>query len=270
MVLPCSDRIARVPPYSNSHTLSTRTGLSPTIARLSILFRFLHTRHWPNPRSLATTSGVSVDVLSSGYLDVSVPRVCFHHTMNSCEDPAEARGCPIRKFTDQSLFAAPRSLSQRTTSFIASQCQGIHQMPLSRLIALIINAHLGRCRTSARNPADGHRRKTILCIRFACLWAVKRHNPRLAGKYRQIPSFTMSISNTHRLRGRNWSRSPAGCRYCHNGALRLDGGARRDRTDDLKLAKLALSQLSYGPGQAYPPDGRASAAQPIHGGPGKS
>ena len=25
------------------------------------------------------------------------------------------------------------------------------------------------------------------------------------------------------------------------------GGASRDRTDDLKLAKLALSQLSYGP-----------------------
>jgi hypothetical protein len=28
----------------------------------------------------------------------------------------------------------------------------------------------------------------------------------------------------------------------------LAGGADRDRTDDLKLAKLALSQLSYGPG----------------------
>ena len=28
-----------------------------------------------------------------------------------------------------------------------------------------------------------------------------------------------------------------------------DGGASRDRTDDLKLAKLALSQLSYGPAQ---------------------
>ena len=27
------------------------------------------------------------------------------------------------------------------------------------------------------------------------------------------------------------------------------GGARRDRTDDLLLAKQALSQLSYGPGQ---------------------
>ena len=32
------------------------------------------------------------------------------------------------------------------------------------------------------------------------------------------------------------------------GAMRPEiGGADRDRTDDLKLAKLALSQLSYGP-----------------------
>ena len=76
MVPPCSDRISRVPPYSNPTVLFTCTGLSPIIARLSILFQFLHNWHWPNPRSLATTSGVSVDVLSSGYLDVSVLRVC--------------------------------------------------------------------------------------------------------------------------------------------------------------------------------------------------
>ena len=55
----------------------TRTGLSPTMARLSRRFRFLTTSHWPGPRSLATTNGVSVDVLSSGYLDGSVRRVCF-------------------------------------------------------------------------------------------------------------------------------------------------------------------------------------------------
>ena len=30
---------------------------------------------WPNPRSLATTSGISVDVFSSPYLDVSVQAV---------------------------------------------------------------------------------------------------------------------------------------------------------------------------------------------------
>ena len=39
-------------------------------------------------------------------------------------------GCPIRRSPDQSLLAAPRGLSQRATSFVASWRQGIHQMPL--------------------------------------------------------------------------------------------------------------------------------------------
>jgi hypothetical protein len=77
VVPPCSGRIARVPPYSRMHLLSTCTGLSPATARLSRRFQFLQMHHWPSPRSLATTSGVSVDVLSSRYLDVSVPWVCF-------------------------------------------------------------------------------------------------------------------------------------------------------------------------------------------------
>ena len=42
---------------------------------LSRQFRLLKSGHWPGPRSLVTTNGVSVDVLSSGYLDISVPRV---------------------------------------------------------------------------------------------------------------------------------------------------------------------------------------------------
>ena len=37
-------------------------------------------------------------------------------------------GFPIRKSTDQSPFAAPRSLSQLVTSFVGSWCQGIHLM----------------------------------------------------------------------------------------------------------------------------------------------
>ena len=61
--------------------------------------------------------------------------------MYSDSDTVETVGCPIRKSMDQSSFAAPHGLSQRTTSFIASYRQGIHQMPLGHLIALIINAH---------------------------------------------------------------------------------------------------------------------------------
>ena len=103
--------------------------------------------HWPGPRSLATTNGVSVDVLSSRYLDVSVPWVRLKPPMNS--EVSYLRlirpifsdvsflltkvGCPIRRSSDQSLFAAPRGLSQRTTSFIASQRQGIHRTPFLAL-----------------------------------------------------------------------------------------------------------------------------------------
>src|SRR5690349_5242894 len=45
----------------------TRTGLSRALARLSRRFRLSRPGRWPGPRALATTSGVSVDVLSSGY-----------------------------------------------------------------------------------------------------------------------------------------------------------------------------------------------------------
>ena len=69
-------------------------------------------------------------------------------------------GFPIRKFTDQSLFAAPHDLSQRTTSFFASQRQGIHQIPLRHLIALITNAQSPRRRPDhsiphPSRPSDG-------------------------------------------------------------------------------------------------------------------
>jgi hypothetical protein len=51
--------------------------------------------------------------------------------MDSAHDTRLRRvGCPIRRSPDQSLLAAPRGLSQRATSFIASWRQGIHQMPL--------------------------------------------------------------------------------------------------------------------------------------------
>ena len=101
----------------------TRTGLSPAMARLSRRFRFPLIGHWPGPRSLVTTNGVSVDVLSSSYLDISVRWVCLPCGINQ-----NGLGFPIRKSADQSLLTTPHSLSQRVTSFIASLYQGIHQM----------------------------------------------------------------------------------------------------------------------------------------------
>ena len=45
----------------------THTGLSPAMAGLSRPFCLSSEDHWPVPRSLATTSGISVDVFSSRY-----------------------------------------------------------------------------------------------------------------------------------------------------------------------------------------------------------
>ena len=83
---------------------------------------------WAGPRSLAATKGIAVAFSSSGYLDVSVPRVCF--SLARDDRPYDRPGFPIRKSWDHSLFAAPPGLSQLTTSFIASLCQGIHRAPL--------------------------------------------------------------------------------------------------------------------------------------------
>ena len=67
-------------------------------------------------------------------------------------------GFPIRKSLDQSSFAAPQGLSQRTTSFIASQRQGIHQMLLRHLITLMIDV---------RSAKTGHDLKKDLFLDFS-------------------------------------------------------------------------------------------------------
>ena len=59
----------------------SRTGLSPTMATLSRVFRQINKEFKAAPRSLAATKGISVDFFSSGYLDVSVLRVRF---LNLC------------------------------------------------------------------------------------------------------------------------------------------------------------------------------------------
>ena len=59
--------------------------------------------------------------------------------MDSVNDHPDGWGFPIRKSSDQSVLATPRSLSQPATSFIASQCQGIRQTPLLCLISRFVS-----------------------------------------------------------------------------------------------------------------------------------
>ena len=143
MVPPASHRISRVPRYSGTDYLSspspTRLSLSSVPLSRSFGSAIVGYRRpstpcvrrptvWPLPSSLATTKGIEFSFFSSGYLDVSLPRVPSCKTMDSsygdCALPQP--GSPVRRSWDQSLLATPPGFSQLIASFIGNQCPGIH------------------------------------------------------------------------------------------------------------------------------------------------
>ena len=130
MVLPDSDGISRVPPYSGyiqENEVST-TGLLPSTTDLSRSLRLPRSFVTPyrmsyNPKRQASWFGamfrfarryseIAFAFSSSRYLDVSVPWVCLPYPMYSDKDtiPLRMVGFPIRKSSDQNL-QAPRSIS---------------------------------------------------------------------------------------------------------------------------------------------------------------
>ncbi len=154
-------------------------------------------------------------------------------------------GFPIRRFLDQSSFAAPQDFSQRTTSFIASQRQGIHQMLLRHLITLMIDV---------RSAKTGHDLKKDLSSDFSKdIFLLAKHIRRSTAAGRQLVRGTrtsacricclFTISNIRASHTQEGRREPH-LTFQITRSCRRYGGACRDRTDDLKLAKLPLSQLS--------------------------
>ena len=117
------------------------TGLSLSMVRFSNRFDYPLAYHIavPQPSAPCGTEfrlvplrspllGESVRFLFLGLLRCFNSPGSFPYPMYSDKDIPIllGMGCPIRKSPDQSLFAAPRSLSQLTTSFITYSCQVIH------------------------------------------------------------------------------------------------------------------------------------------------
>src|SRR5262245_17002813 len=104
-----------------------------------------------------------------------------------------------------------------------------------------------------KNPERGSLEKDQLAFKIdptACGQARRHgcaHRSRLSPQadVRIDPLFTMS-DNTRPSCGFDRRATDAEFK-CSGRATTPTGGARRDRTDDLLLAKQALSQLSYGP-----------------------
>ena len=123
--------------HSGGNEVST-TGLLPSLTGLSRPLHLLRSFVTPyrvsyNPKRQASWFGLipfrspllrksRIAFSSSGYLDVSVPRVCLPYPMYSGKGtvPLRTVGFPIRKSPDQSLLTAPRSISVLVPSFIGS------------------------------------------------------------------------------------------------------------------------------------------------------
>ena len=117
MVPPSSHRVSRVRRYSGSsprislfaYETLTPSGASSHTLRLDYVLHIavltpevLLPPVWPLPLSLATTQGISVDVFSSPYLDVSVQAVPPIHLWIQCMVTGLIRpGFPIRASTGQ-------------------------------------------------------------------------------------------------------------------------------------------------------------------------
>ena len=136
MVPPVSHRVSRVQRYSGSDltafsfgygalTLSSRPSHAVLLASsdhdVCPQPRRINPPVWPPPRSLATTSGISVDVFSSPYLDVSVQAVPFLHLFDSMQDDwiLSSRVAPFGNLRVKGyllLTAAYRSLSRPSSA----------------------------------------------------------------------------------------------------------------------------------------------------------
>ena len=152
MVPADSNGVSPAPPYSGAHYLGDPcsygglTLYAGASQRLPIRItpdnagpttpRHLRTAVWAPPLSLATTRGIIIIFSSSGYLDVSVPRVRPAEHTPGGPDPHGSVGCPIRIPRDQRSLAPPPGFSQLATSFLASDSLGIPRAPFFRFLAL--------------------------------------------------------------------------------------------------------------------------------------
>ena len=197
--------------------------------------------------------------------------------MNSDRDTHRWVGCPIRIATDQRLLAAPRGFSQRATSFIASWCQGIHRMPLSRSTAphaqKPATAHAVNQIPRKPGPSEPVTLRSIYTRASGHPATLKRWTKANALLHRVRPTRIAARPETHQplhlskehLDTRSHQPAPTRPRLVQPHATRSEiprdnaaaahGGGGRDRTDDPLLAKQVLSQLSYAPKHQQNQDG---------------
>jgi hypothetical protein len=180
--------------------------------------------------------------------------------MDSVQDLPCGRGCPIRKPRDHRSLASPPGFSQRAASFIASQCQGIHQMPLSCSLHPRTAANPAFQKTEIRyqksDPTSLFSALLAQNLLRDCNLATGLHEDTSLGhgssairRRGHAPRSQLSFLHpSNNLAPKFPQRQSTVFSRAQTANLRFTGsGGDRVRTDALLLAKQALSQLSYTP-----------------------
>ena len=180
---------------------------------------------WAAPRSLVATQGISVDFCSSGYLDISVPRVrlaglCIHPAILLAEwvSPFGHRRINARCQLPDAFRRLPRPSSPLTAKASTVCALSLDHITPSRLGAVKLHS------TTSSVPSG-----TRLSL-------YDTSGPSVSNA-RYVPNCQRTTPQPQRRAARQSSCA----------RVQPTGGARRARTADPLLAKQVLSQLSYGP-----------------------
>ena len=137
-------------------------------------------------------------------------------------------GSPIRTSADQCLFTTPHGFSQCITSFFASDCQGIHQMPLPIAWFLQYKHFAFTICLYHLNKKSFFYPLFFRILVYISILFLPRFFDNTIFSYHTIQLFPYS--------------------QCFIASLwNLFGGGKENRTPDPLLAKQMLSQLSYTP-----------------------
>ena len=117
---------------------------------------------WALPFSLATTQGVEVSFLSSGYLDVSVPQLASSHPMYSDASTSALPlvGFPIRKSRGQRLVSTSPGLI--AAAHVLLRLLAPRHPPCALSLLIVKNSHFAtmefsRCARAFGSPHEKHR-----------------------------------------------------------------------------------------------------------------
>ncbi len=150
MVPADSDRASPTPPYSGYH-YSITSYVYRTVTFYGLIFQKIllqcYVHVWSYNPLTPRCQGLGCSAFARHYLR-NHNCFLFLRVLRCFSSPGSPpygfqvfnlEGYPIRKSADRSLYAAPRSLSQLTTSFLVSESQGIHHAPLFTSYSLVDN-----------------------------------------------------------------------------------------------------------------------------------